>query len=532
MNNDNIRCLCGKVFDEKNFKFHYKYCKLFLNKFTKFDFAIARTLKKYLYNKENLFIIKFMLKRYIKLIEKKIKEFKTHNILCQKNNFMNKNIIYDNMYNYNYNFNNSINNSFNNNNNNINNNIYNLANKKIEFFKSKSSSFNINCFKGNNNNNIKNNEYNYMTNIKIDILSTYKSPTLIGLNNIGSTSFINSALQCLSQTKPLTKYFLNKKINGRIINNNHALVQKSNTLLSYAYFELITKLWKKNGPKTFSPNSFINTIEKMNPLFKQSQARDSNFFISFILEQLHKELKKSFCYQNNNQNQPLNQYSRKIVQNHFINDLKKEGSIISDNFFGFTETSNECLNCKQKYLYNRLPVPICYNYGLFNCLIFPLEEVKKMKNNYNKMHPNKVVTIYDCFIYNQKIEFFTGNNRNYCNICMQKSDSNFISKIFVSPNILILVLDKAFNVKLDFNERIDITQYVLLKDKPKLLYDLYGVISHIEKGSPNSYFVASCKSPVNNKWYRYNDALVNPICDLQKEVIDFETPNILFYQKV
>ena len=98
----------------------------------------------------------------------------------------------------------------------------------------------------------------------------------------------------------------------------------------------------------------------MNPLFKQSQARNSNCFISFILEQLHKELKKSFCYQNNNQNQPLNQYSRQIVQNQFLNDFKKEGSIISDHFFGFTETTNECLNCKQKYLYNRLPVPICY----------------------------------------------------------------------------------------------------------------------------------------------------------------------------
>ena len=530
MNKDNIKCLCGKVFDEKNFIFHCKYCKLFLNKFTKFDFAIARTLEKYLYNKENLVIIKFMLKRYLKLIEKKMKKFKTHNILCQMNNFMNKNnIIYDNM--YNYNFNNSIN-SFNNNNN-INNNKYNLRQQKIGIFKPcKSSSFKMNSFEGNNNNYINNNVYNFVTNRKIDILSTYKSPTLIGLNNIGSTSFMNSALQCLSQTKPLTKYFLNKKINGRITNNNYDLEQKSNTQLSSAYFELITKLWKKNGSKAFSPNSFMKTIEKMNPLFKQSQARNSNCFISFILEQLHKELKKSFCYQNYNQNQPLNQYSRQIVQNHFLNELKKEGSIISDHFFGFTETTNECLNCKQKCLNNRLPVPICYNYGLFSCLIFPLEEVKKMKNNYNKIYQNNVVTIYDCFMYNQKAEFFTGNNKNYCNICMQKRDSNFISKIFVSPNILILVLDNAFNVKLDFKEIIDITQYVLLKDRPKLLYDLYGVISHIGKDSPNSYFVASCKSPVNNKWYRYNDALVNSINNLQREVMDFETPYILFYQKV
>jgi ubiquitin C-terminal hydrolase len=143
-----------------------------------------------------------------------------------------------------------------------------------------------------------------------------------------------------------------------------------------------------------------------------------------------------------------------------------------------------------------------------------------MKNNYNKIYRNNVVTIYDCFMYNQKAEFFTGNNKNYCNICMQKRDSNFISKIFVSPNILIVVLDKAFNVKLDIKEIIDITQYVILKDKPKLLYDLYGVISHIGKDSNNSYFVASCKSPVNNKWYRYNDALVNPINNLHNNYIN------------
>ena len=34
------------------------------------------------------------------------------------------------------------------------------------------------------------------------------------------------------------------------------------------------------------------------------------------------------------------------------------------------------------------------------------------------------------------------------------------------------------------------------------------------------------------KWYRYNDTFVNPITDLQKEVIDFSIPYILFYQKV
>ena len=66
--------------------------------------------------------------------------------------------------------------------------------------------------------------------------------------------------------------------------------------------------------------------------------------------------------------------------------------------------------------------PICYNYGIFNCLIFPLEEVKNMKNNqmqYNNQINNNIVTLIDCFNYNQKSEIFTGQNQNYSNVCKQ-----------------------------------------------------------------------------------------------------------------
>jgi len=66
---------------------------------------------------------------------------------------------------------------------------------------------------------------------------------------------------------------------------------------------------------------------------------------------------------------------------------------------------------------------------------------------------------------------------------------------------------------------------------PQIGYYLYGVITHIGQSGPNVNFVASCKSPVDHKWYRYNNTNVNPITDIQKEVIYFGTPYILFYQK-
>ena len=84
-------------------------------------------------------------------------------------------------------------------------------------------------------------------------------------------------------------------------------------------------------------------------------------------------------------NDKLNQYDKSNILNHFFNDFQKECSVISDIFFGITETTNECLNCKNIFNSQGLLNPICYNYQIFNCLIFPLEEVKNMKNNLMKI---------------------------------------------------------------------------------------------------------------------------------------------------
>jgi ubiquitin C-terminal hydrolase len=241
-------------------------------------------------------------------------------------------------------------------------------------------------------------------------------------------------------------------------------------------------------------------------------------------------------------NEPPNSYDKNDILNNFFEDFKKKGiSMVSDLFFGISETTTECLYCRMNYNSEGFNVPICYDYEIFNCLIFPLQEVSNMKNNslqynnYINMIQNNRVSIYECFNYSRKTRHFTGDNRKLCNFCNQLFDCDYTTRIYSSPNILIIILyrrkDNMYDIKIDFNEEIDIAQFILTRDKPQIIYNLYGVITQLGKNGPNNHFVASCKSPIDNKWYRCDDAFISPINDIQRDVIEFGTPHVLFYER-
>ena len=354
------------------------------------------------------------------------------------------------------------------------------------------------------------------------------NPKLIGLNNIGSTSLINSVLQCLLQTNDLTKYFINNK------NIIYKLNNKSEPQLSLAFLELIENLWNINGPNSYIPNNFINILQKINSKLYIQQTGFSEDLILFIIEQIHNELQQLIKNNNINYidiNSLVNHYDKDNALKHFYYEFQQNYSIISDLFFGIEETTNICLNCKNYYNSKGLNNPIYYNYIKMNCLIFPLDEINNY--NYNTINQNNL-SIYDCLYYYQR-NIFNGNMKNHCNFCNQLCDSISNTRIFKSPNILIIILirnqQNLYNIKYNITETIDITQFVLQKEFPIMTYNLYGVITQVIQGNENNHFIASCKSSVDFKWYRYNDDKVTLITNLQSEVFDFGIPLILFYKK-
>ena len=86
---------------------------------------------------------------------------------------------------------------------------------------------------------------------------------------------------------------------------------------------------------------------------------------------------------------------------------------------------------------------------------------------------------------------------------------------------------------MEFNTILDITNYVSQKKgNQNIKYKLIGVISHSGNNKNNIQYFAHCLSPIDNKLYTYNDAMVNEIDNFQKNIIDTGIHDILFYEKL
>ena len=75
MNQIKLPCCCGEKFSEEDLGKHYYSCQAFKQQFKLFDAKFGELLKIYSEPKETLLIIKFLLKEYINVIDKRLKKY-------------------------------------------------------------------------------------------------------------------------------------------------------------------------------------------------------------------------------------------------------------------------------------------------------------------------------------------------------------------------------------------------------------------------------------------------------------------------
>ncbi|XP_058203138.1 ubiquitin carboxyl-terminal hydrolase 9-like isoform X2 [Rhododendron vialii] len=108
-----------------------------------------------------------------------------------------------------------------------------------------------------------------------------------GLQNLGNTCFMNSAIQCLVHTPPIVEYFLQDYSNE--INEQNPLGLHGE--LAVAFGELLRKLWS-SGRTAIAPRAFKGKLGRFAPQFSGFNQHDSQELLAFLLDGLHEDLNR------------------------------------------------------------------------------------------------------------------------------------------------------------------------------------------------------------------------------------------------
>ncbi|XP_030648580.1 ubiquitin carboxyl-terminal hydrolase 32 [Chanos chanos] len=175
-------------------------------------------------------------------------------------------------------------------------------------------------------------------------INRHKVPTekgATGLSNLGNTCFMNSSIQCVSNTKPLTEYFTSGS-HLYELNRTNPIGMRGH--MAKCYGDLVQELWS-GTQKSVAPLKLRWIIAKYAPRFNGFQQQDSQELLAFLLDGLHEDLnrvhEKPYVELKDSDGRPDWEVASEAWENH----LRRNRSIVVDLFHGQLRSQVKCKTC-------------------------------------------------------------------------------------------------------------------------------------------------------------------------------------------